>query len=83
MMKHLKRTNEQTNKRILWLHSVSQFTDIDECTVGTHNCHVNANCINTRGSFVCTCKTGYEGNGVTCIGMAALSIKFIISGKER
>ena len=33
-----------------------------------HNCHVDANCSNTRGSFYCTCHTGYSGDGVTCIG---------------
>ena len=26
----------------------------------------NAKCGNTDGSFVCTCRGGYSGNGVTC-----------------
>jgi len=34
----------------------------------SHNCHVDANCTNTKGSFYCTCHTGYSGDGVTCIG---------------
>ncbi|XP_072028805.1 uncharacterized protein [Amphiura filiformis] len=43
--------------------------DIDECTLGTHNCNVNADCTNTPvGSFTCTCHNGYSGNGVTCTG---------------
>lgn len=33
-----------------------------------HNCHVDANCSNTRGSFFCTCQIGYSGDGVSCVG---------------
>ena len=44
------------------------FLDINECTAGTHNCHADANCTNTKGSFYCTCHTGYSGDGVTCVG---------------
>ena len=44
------------------------FSDINECSVGTHVCHKNANCSNTRGSFFCTCLTGYAGDGVQCVG---------------
>ncbi|MEK6799202.1 MAG: EGF domain-containing protein [Planctomycetota bacterium] len=41
-------------------------TDIDECTLGTDNCDLNASCANTQGSFTCACNAGYSGNGVTC-----------------
>lgn len=44
------------------------FVDINECKTGIDNCHSDANCTNTKGSFYCTCKTGYSGNGVICEG---------------
>ena len=44
------------------------YTDIDECYVGTHDCDVNANCSNIIGSYDCTCKTSYFGNGRQCEG---------------
>lgn len=51
--------------------------DINECTVGTHNCHADSNCSNTKGSFYCTCLTGYSGDGVGCVGMCG-NFSFII-----
>ena len=44
------------------------FSDVDECTNGTHNCHNNANCTNVNGSFSCNCNPGYKGNGTYCQG---------------
>ena len=49
------------------------FLDMDECEpVGDvpfgNNCHDYANCTNTKGSFQCTCHTGYSGDGVICVG---------------
>ena len=46
-------------------------TDINECTTGQHQCHVNADCTNTIGSYTCQCKFGYFGNGTTCDGKKA------------
>ncbi|XP_074607258.1 uromodulin-like [Acropora palmata] len=38
--------------------------DIDECASGIHNCiNGTANCTNTIGSYKCTCKSGYRGDG--------------------
>ena len=47
-----------------WLKAC-HFSDIDECARNL-SCHVNANCTNTIGSHVCTCHTGYTGDGQTC-----------------
>ena len=43
-------------------------SDVNECTKGTHNCDVNAACNNTQGSYNCTCKDGFYGDGKTCRG---------------
>ena len=42
--------------------------DLDECRTHTHNCDVNADCLNTVGSYSCTCNAGYTGDGQTCSG---------------
>ena len=38
--------------------------DIDECSLGLHNCHPDAVCHNTARAFQCSCSPGYEGDGV-------------------
>ena len=43
--------------------------DIDECKLKLSNCAENAECINTEGSYECQCKTGFQGNGIICIGI--------------
>ena len=49
--------------------------DIDECSNGSHDCDVNANCTNTNGSHSCTCKEGYTGKGESCQGKIKLDIE--------
>ena len=34
-----------------------------------NNCHSNATCTNTEGSYTCVCKSGFSGNGTSCTGM--------------
>ncbi|XP_022099124.1 mucin-4-like isoform X5 [Acanthaster planci] len=46
-------------------------SDIDECTLPINDplfagCDQNALCFNRPGSFLCTCDSGYEGNGTVC-----------------
>ena len=40
--------------------------DVDECAIGNHNCHDDATCYNTEGSYTCSCNIGYTGNGSFC-----------------
>ena len=42
-------------------------SDIDECSI-ENECHQNATCNNTKGSYNCTCKDGFEGDGKNCTG---------------
>ncbi|XP_038046069.1 uncharacterized protein LOC119720470 [Patiria miniata] len=50
--------------------------DVDECNPDAplHNCDDNAICNDTFESFTCTCRPGYEGNGVYCIDVEPPSI---------
>ena len=43
-------------------------TDINECELEIHTCSSNANCTDTVGSFNCTCREGFEGDGFNCKG---------------
>ena len=40
--------------------------DLNECFLETHNCHENADCTNSIGSFECACNKGFSGNGTMC-----------------
>ena len=44
--------------------------DSDDCD------EENGVCTNTDGSFNCSCKVGYTGDGRDCIGMYTISIVF-------
>ncbi len=44
-----------------------------------NNCHPNARCMNTIGSFKCSCNPGFTGNGIECIGKLIEHIFNIIS----
>ena len=62
--------------RVSWFYSwililtISfHISDINECVQTPAPCHALANCIDTEGSFTCTCKTGYTGDGISfCVG---------------
>ena len=47
----------------------SFFSDINECELSSLNdCDGNADCIDTIGSYNCSCISGYEGDGFNCTG---------------
>ena len=45
------------------------YSDINECSADTSPCDENADCTNTDGSYSCTCKQGFTGNGAVCEGI--------------
>ena len=47
---------------------------LDLCADGSHDCHANASCVTTPGSYSCTCKEGFTGNGKFCQGKDNLSL---------
>ena len=52
-----------------WIVPLFNFTDINECAnPETNDCDLNAQCINTEGSYTCSCNEGYTGDGETCTG---------------
>ena len=49
---------------------------MDECSLGTDGC--NQNCVNTDGSYLCYCTSGYYlmSDQKTCAG---ISVKYVYS----
>ena len=51
----------------------SSCSDINECESGSLNdCDGNADCIDTIGSYNCSCINGYEGDGFNCTGYTVM-----------
>lgn len=53
-------------------------SDVDECLLA-NTCDENADCVNTEGSFICSCKKGFTGNGSTCKGNCHTVVAFELS----
>ena len=47
-------------------------SDIDECSE-YNDCHSHADCENTEGSYTCSCRNGFFGDGKNCTGNKNLS----------
>lgn len=47
--------------------------EVNECLEENHNCSENARCEKVPGGYICTCHTGYEGNGEICTSTLTFS----------
>lgn len=70
-----------------YAHCYNYILDVSECQTESlaphhssyaHNCHGDANCTNTKGSFYCTCHHGYSGDGVICAGKQKSLISVVL-----
>lgn len=46
--------------------SCEEVVEVDECALGTDDCHELADCRDTLEGFVCACRPGYSGDGRAC-----------------
>ncbi|XP_053380064.1 uncharacterized protein LOC123548965 [Mercenaria mercenaria] len=54
--------------RFAMSNRIQRRTGTDPCEEGAQNCDENAVCIPQADSYICDCKTGFVGDGRTCIG---------------
>ena len=54
--------------------------DIDECVEAVEDvlCDENAMCIDTDGSYDCSCKEGYSGDGFMCSGLCTIDLSSVL-----
>ena len=48
------------------ISNISICPDIDECSVFSSICDINAICRNSEGSYLCSCKVGFARDGKAC-----------------
>lgn len=54
------------------MHLIIFHLDIVECDSSNSPCGANAECKDTDGSFECSCKLGFSGDGFICTGAIKL-----------
>lgn len=52
------------------ISNISICPDVDECSAFSSICGINATCLNSEGSYLCSCKEGFAGDGKACKGKA-------------
>ena len=63
-------TRPKTKKHLV-IDLLNFVSDNDECAQNTHTCSLTSGvCKNTPGSFRCSCKPGFIGDGHNCEGLS-------------
>ena len=65
-------------------HNISysySYLDIDECLI-VNKCGTNGVCVNTLGSFKCSCKQGYQNLMGNCIGTNFIHLFLLRAGES-
>ena len=57
------------------------YSEINECVRGLHKCSSDAFCNNTKGSYNCTCKHGFAGNGRECRGRHWIQSNYVMKNE--
>ena len=60
----LKRSEIQNKEDCCYIGDGKTLCLRNPCETGDHNCHINAVCLVSNGSFECKCKSGFIGDGV-------------------
>ena len=53
--------------------SIDVDNEVDECARNNGGCPVHSTCVNTPGSFYCSCDYGYRVDGSQCVGALPIS----------
>ena len=61
--------------KLLSFNLLTHSPDVNECAGNVSVCDDHANCTDSDGSFLCTCNTGFSGNGYYCSSEILASIK--------
>ena len=54
---------------------------MDECAID-NECHLNAQCTNTGGSYTCKCLDGYAGDGKNCTSKRLCVARFSMHNRH-
>ena len=61
--------------KLLSFNLLTHSPDVNECAGNVSVCDEHANCTDSEGSFLCTCNTGFSGDGYNCSSEILASIK--------